>query len=104
MKNKEPIVFKCEASLWQMLKDRRKTWDARLHDMGDDRIYRLSWGRFADPSLIINQAPKYVPEEPTVRFLNKETGAVLEFWFRGLRFADFAPGWCFIILGNRKWK
>ena len=90
MKNKEPIVFKCEASLWQMLKDRRKTWDARFHDMSDDRIYRLSWSRPEDNA----------PQEPTVCFLNKDTGEALEVYFLGLKFADFAPGWCFIMLGD----
>ena len=41
---KAPIMFKCEDSLWQMMACGKKTFDMRLWDMADDRLYRLSWG------------------------------------------------------------
>ena len=100
MEIKKPIVFKTEDSIWQMMKDGTKTWDFRRHDMSDDRIYRLSWGKFE--SFPHGASPKYVPEESTVQFLNKDTHEILEIWFWGLKFTDFAPGWCFIILGSLK--
>lgn len=99
--HKEPVTFKCEDSLWQMLKEGKKTWDARFHDMSDDRIYRLSWGHWAKsglPGNLSGRQPSYLPDETHVRFLNKLTGQVLEFRFGELEFADWAPGWCFIQL------
>lgn len=91
---KEPQCFKCEDSLWQMLADGTKTWDARRYDMSDDRIYRLSRGQWKkDPT-------RWLLVEQLVCFQNKATGEVLTFRFSGLEFAPWAPGWCFIILGG----
>ncbi|MBA7660379.1 MAG: hypothetical protein GH143_02550 [Calditrichaeota bacterium] len=99
MAEKGDIVFKSEDSLWQTLKEGRKTWDARLHDISDDRIYRLSWGKWEDKPPHGRQ-PVYLPQETFVHFLNKKTGQLLRFRFRGLEFAPWAPGWCFIGLGG----
>ena len=96
---KEPIVFNSEDSLWQMLRDGLKTWDARLHDMADERIYRLSWGKW-DRGPAPGRQPSYLPQEEFVHFLNKLTGQLLKFRFRGLEFTSWAPGWCFIVLGG----
>lgn len=91
---KEQPCFKTEDSLWQMLADGTKTFDARRYDMSDDRIYRLSWGQWRkDPSC-------WLLVEQLVSFQNKVTGEVLTFRFTGLEFASWAPGWCFIILGG----
>jgi hypothetical protein len=99
MADKEDIVFKSEDSLWQLLKDGRKAWDARLYDISDERIYRLSWGQW-EPSPPPGRKPEYHPVEPFVGFLNKDTGETARFRFTGLQFADWAPGWCFIMLGG----
>lgn len=88
-----------------MLARGEKTWDARRHDIADDRIYRLSWGQWEkDPPE--GRQPSWGPVEAFVSFLNKVTREVLQFRFRGLEFADWAPGWCFIILGGlvRRYK
>jgi hypothetical protein len=99
MAEKGDIVFKSEDSLWQMLKDGRKTWDARLHNISDDRIYRLSWGQWED-SPPLGRRPEYHPVEPFVSFSNNKTGEILRFRFTGLEFVPWAPGWCFIQLGG----
>ena len=80
----DAIVFRTEDSLWQMLKDGRKRWDARQNDLTDDRIYKLHWMRAVK----------------TVSFLNKATGKLLTFEYKGMEFAPWAPGWCFLILGK----
>src|SRR4030042_6708263 len=113
----DPIVFKTEDSLWQMLKDGTKTWDARKYDMSDDRIYRLSFGHWRTklcvktpamltptlPLEIIKEAQQekiWVPEEELVYFRNKKTNEALTFRYIGIEFAPWAPGWCFILLGE----
>jgi hypothetical protein len=93
------ILFRSEDSMWQLLKDGRRTWDARLHDISDDRIYRLSWGQW-EASPPPGRKPTYNPVEPFVSFLNKDTGEILKFRFAGLEFVPWAPGWCFIQLGG----
>lgn len=111
---KEPIIFKTEASLWEMLARGEKTWDARRHDMADDRIYRLSWGTgtLTDQNSSVtghlsygpDTSPpwkhKWVPDEPTVSFQNKDTGEVLTFRYLGMEFTPWSPGWCFLLLGE----
>ncbi|MFW6125507.1 MAG: hypothetical protein ACOC58_00215 [Chloroflexota bacterium] len=93
---KEPIVFKCEDSLWRILADGTKQWDARRWDLSDDRIYRLAWGHLDDPPL--GAQPTWFPREQFISFLNKATGEQLTFRLSRLEFADWAPGWVFIIL------
>ncbi len=105
MDKKEPIVFKCEDSLWQALSDGTKTWDARRHDISDDRIYRLSWGKFEEEPAGGRQPAHYWVED-FVSFENKATGEVLTFRYRGMEFVPWAPGWCFLRLGGlvRHWQ
>ena len=104
---KEPIVFKCEPSLWAMLARGEKTWDARRYDMKDDRIYRLAWGRRLATSLAEGCSPgeslkpDWRPDEPAVSFQNKATGEVLTFKYKGMEFTPWAVGWAFILLGER---
>ena len=78
-------TFKTESSLWEMLADGTKTWDARKYDLTDERIKALSsWqgGGF-------------------VAFRNKATSEVLTFEYRGMWLDRRAPGWCFLRLGRR---
>lgn len=96
-KEKTPILFKSENSLWQLMAEGKKTWDARLHDISDDRIYRLSLGMWDTDE---GRQPYYKPTEDIVSFLNKVTGEVLMFRFRELEFVVWAPGWVFIQLGG----
>ena len=93
------IIFKTEDSIWQCLADGTKTWDYRRYDMSDDRIYRLSRGSFEK-----NPPPgrqlAWSPDVSFVSFLNKATGEVLKFRYRGIEFVPWAPGWCFLQLGG----
>ncbi len=103
--SKKPIVFKCEDSMWQMLADGTKTWDARKDDMGDDRVYRLHWKAWDPQAVNINTRKPYsTPVEKNVSFLNKQTGETLTFRFDGLEFSYWAPGWMFIQLGGLVWR
>lgn len=111
----DPIVFKCEASVWEMMAQGRKTWDARRWDMDDERIVRLAKGHWVDydpmarPLRALGQeelakaleetGAYYQFDEPFVEFLNKVTGEILKFRFRGFNFEPWAPGWCFMELG-----
>jgi hypothetical protein len=95
MAKKDDIIFKTEDSVWQMMREGRKTWDGRFHDISDERIYRLSWGQWQE---FPGRQPSYMPVEPFVNFLNKKTGQILRFRFAELQFTPWAPGWCFIIV------
>ncbi|MHB8084374.1 MAG: hypothetical protein ACYDHZ_00915 [Dehalococcoidia bacterium] len=95
--NTEPIFFKTEDSMWQLMAAGKKQWDARLYDLTDDRIYRLSFGSWVEPQFK-GALPSYKPTETSVRFINKLTGEVLQFRFHGLTFVRFAQGWCFMEL------
>ena len=102
---KEPIVFRCDTDLWDMLARGEKTWDARRWDLADDRIYRLAWGlttakhgRTARPGM--ERKHNWVPDEHTVSFQNKATGEVLTFRYLGMEFTPWAPGWTFLLLGE----
>lgn len=94
---KEPCTFKCEGSMWQLLYQGKKTWDARFYDIADDRIYRLAWGKWDEME---GRQPSFLPQETYVRFVNKEGGHVLEFRYAGMMFCEWAPGWCFLQLGG----
>ncbi len=98
MEEKNRIIFKSEPSFWKALADGTKPWDARLFDLSDDRIYRLARGKFDEPP--DGRQPCYLPEEESICFLNKITGEVLEFRYRGMEFVPWAPGWCFLQLGG----
>ena len=93
------IVFKTENSLWQMLADGTKAWDARKYDLSDDRIYRLCRGSWEEAPPYGRQ-PAWSSDVDCVSFKNKETGEVLEFRYRGMEFVPWAPGWCFLQLGG----
>lgn len=110
-----PIVFKCEDSLWQMLAEEdvtgvpAKPFDMRRNELGDDRIYRLTWGTcegLAGPytSHVIPHHPPlkgWEPEVKSITFKNKATGETLIRRYVGMEFTDWAPGWCFLVLGER---
>lgn len=99
MELREPVVFKSEDSLWQMLRQGTKSWDARHYDMSDPRMHRLAQGHWEqDPPP--GRRPYYQSDETFVCFLNKLTGETLQFRFRGLITPGWAPGWCFIQLGG----
>lgn len=96
---KEPVNFKSEDSLWQMLAKGIKTWDARIFDANNERIRRLipgHWEKNPKPGRL----SIYEYDEAFVCFENKLTGQVLQFRYRGLITPGWAPGWCFIQLGN----
>ncbi len=96
------IIFKTEDSIWQTLADGTKTWDYRrydLNDLSDDRISRLSLGFWEKDSPPWRQ-PAWSPDVSFVSFLNKATGEVLKFRYRGMEFVPWAPGWCFLQLGD----
>ena len=105
--SKVTIIFKTEASLWEMLARGEKTWVARRHDLTDDRIYRLSWGRRLATSLADGRSPgtalkpDWVPDEKEVSFQNEDTDEVLTFRYLGMEFTPWAPGWAFLLLGER---
>ncbi|MDP2662692.1 MAG: hypothetical protein Q8R28_18390 [Dehalococcoidia bacterium] len=42
----------------------------------------------------------WVPEVNQVAFLNKQSGQILTFEYKGMEFASWAPGWCFLILSE----
>lgn len=95
---KEPIVFRCENSLWQMMATGEKSFDFRRWDISDDRIYRLAWGqRVKEPEGGLSY---WEPKEPLVSFENKKTGEVLVFSYQGMEFTSWAPGWVFLLLGG----
>lgn len=99
MSNKEPVIFKSEDSIWRLLAKGIKTWDARLNDITDERILRLTRGHW-EQNPPPGRMPYYTMDEQFVCFLNKLTDQTLQFRFRGLTYARFAPGWCFIELGG----
>lgn len=102
---KKPIVFRSEPSLWDMLARGEKTWDARRWELGDDRIYRLAWGRRGADNFHSQVNSRlsgvWVPDEPTVSFQNKATDELLTFRYLGMEFTPWSPGWCFLLLGER---
>jgi len=100
MSKNEPVVFKSEDSLWKMLANGIKPWDARLFDISDERIRRLAAGHWEEHPPH-GRTPSYFPDENFVCYLNKLTGQTIQFRFRGLKFVGWAPGWCFIQLGGR---
>ena len=91
-----PIVFKCEPLMYAFLKDGKKTWDARLWDMQDERCYRLSRSR-----LVSAQTGQVAPVEERVTFVHRETLERMTFEYLGLELHSWAPGWGFIKLGRK---
>jgi len=106
------IVFKCEASLFEMVRRGEKQFDMRRYDLTDERIHALSW--FGPPVGYTNALDKVndrqlwqkvpdVPGEPLIKhvsFKNKATGESITLRYKGMEFAPWAPGWCFLILGG----
>lgn len=96
----DDIIFKCEPAMWLMLAEEgvtgipAKPFDMRRYDLADDRIYALSWGRQTGDA-------EWQPDVGAVTFVNKATGEELTRDYRGMEFAKWAPGWCFLILGHR---
>ena len=99
MNDKEPVVFKSEDSLWQMMAKGIKTWDERIFDVSDERFRRLTMGHW-EKNPMPGRMSSYLPDEFFVSFLNKSTDQTLQFRFRGLTYVRFAPGWCFLELGG----
>jgi hypothetical protein len=99
MNQKEPVVFKSEDSLWQMLRQGIKTWDARRFDVADERIHRLSLGHW-EKNPPVGRLAYYVMDEVFICFLNKLTDQTLQFRYRGFITPGWAPGWCFLQLGG----
>ena len=95
----EPVVFKSEDSLWRMLQQGVKTWDARQFDTSDERIHRLSLGHW-EKNPHPGRLAFYEYNEPFVCFENKLNGQVLQFRYRGFITPGWAPGWCFLQLGG----
>ena len=111
----EPIVFKCEASLWDMLASGEKTFDMRRFDpKGNPRIERLTWGSTRKGMAVIADADRYQlaprqasrditlwePDVASIEFENKVTGETLIRRYKGMAFETWAPGWCFLLLGE----
>lgn len=111
----DPIVFKCEASLWDMLASGEKTFDMRRYDpKGDPRIEQLTRGSTRPGMTVITDsdhfklAPRqasrevtvWEPEVEIILFKNKATGQTLVRRYRGMAFETWAPGWCFLLLGE----
>jgi hypothetical protein len=95
----EPVVFKVEDTIWKVMQAGHKTWDARQVDLTDERflrLFRCHWEGNSPP----RQGQTYIPNEPYICFLNKDTGQTLQFRYRGVIQMNFAPGWCFFQLGN----
>ena len=110
--NRSQIVFKCEASLWDMLAEEgvtgipAKPFDMRRYDTSDDRIYRLTEGSLV--SFRLQRTPQpladetvWKPDVDAISFLNKATDEVLTRRYLGMEFVAWAPGWCFLLLGAR---
>jgi len=98
MNQREPVVFKSEDSLWQLLAKGIKTWDARRFDPTDPRIQRLipgHWEKNPNPGRL----SFWEYDEPFICFENKLTGQILQFKYRGFITPGWAPGWCFLQLG-----
>lgn len=92
-------TFKTEDSLWQMLTTGEKTWDARKWDLGDERIQRLA--KMVREELPVGGYASF-PLEEQVAFLNKASGQIAVFQYKGYHhLVDWAPGWCFLLLGER---
>lgn len=98
---KDPIVFKTEDSLWQMMATGQKQWDARRFDVHhDERIYRLCLSDWEGTAEELGRLPFWCPEESEIHFKNVKTGEVLVFSYRGFHFLSWAPGWVFFDLGG----
>lgn len=122
----DEIAFKCEDSMWQMMAEEgvtgipAKPFDMRRHDMTDDRIVRLSWGKARRVFGVVSFAPPdddgrlrrnpdqsghrltvWEPEVESITFENKETGETLIRRYLGMQFEQWAPGWCFLLIGER---
>ncbi len=99
MNQKELVLFKIEDSLWRSMAKGNKYWDAQPHDLTDERIVRLAKGHWVYHCLPGGRS-SYEMDEDFVCFENESTSQILQFRFKGLRYAGWAQGWCFIVLGE----
>ncbi len=96
----DEIVFNCDPNMWMLLDEEgvtgipAKPFDMRRHDTTDDRIYRLKFGNR-------DKDGAYLPDVDAITFRNNATRATLTRRYLGMEFADWAPGWCFLLLGER---
>ncbi len=96
----DEIVFKCEDSMWMMMAEEGvtgitgKPFDMRRYDMSDDRIYRLSLARVWPDGTRRSDVE-------AITFLNVATHQTMTRRYLGMEFADWAPGWCFLLVGER---
>lgn len=96
--NTDPIIFKCEDSLWRMLEDGSKTFEMRRYDLDDERILRLALRvQVYDGVRIVGNEPR----EHAISFLNKTDGHILTFEYKGMKKTEWAQGWCFLLLGKQ---
>ena len=107
MTEQDTPTFKTEDSLWQMLADGSKTWDARKWDPRDERIRRLAkwtWGpALGETKRKGLEGQRYHPTEFFVAFINKASGQIATFQYEGMSMEEWAPGWAFLQLGERVW-
>ena len=85
------IEYKTEHSLWLMMKAGNKNWDARLWDMGDDRIHAMATGHRGDNG-------RWKSEVELVVFIDKETGEELTMELEDIILEPWSPGWGFMKL------
>ena len=97
---KDPPTFKTEHSLFLMFRDGSRKFDMRRFDRQDARIVRLSAthvqksGGKKDPSIV-----GVTYDEAAVKFVDKDTSEVITFAYQGMVLEDWAPEWCFLLLG-----
>jgi len=88
------IGFKSEPWFFDQLLAGRKTWDARIDDMADDRIYALHFSH--------TRNAESQQDVESITFANTfDHSWQITFRFDRLEYAHWAPGWCFLILGER---
>lgn len=101
-KAQEPVTFKVEDSIWQVMAEGKKTFDARQYDLADERIRRLITFRWID-GVEGRRQPYWMPAETFICFKNKKTGDVLKCRYVGYVgnwLVDWAPGWVFFIFSG----
>jgi len=88
------IGFKSYPWLFDQLELGRKTWDARFDDWTDARHYELHFSHTSAAG------PKQDVE--TITFVSTEDyNRRITFRYDRMEFVDWAPGWTFLVLGER---
>ena len=83
--------FKSEHSLWLMMQDGSKRWDARKGNTSDDRIYAMSFG-------LRREDGSWDSDVKEVTFVDKETDEQLTLKLIDYHQLDWAVGWIFMVL------